>query len=153
MSPRMAETMRSARRVASTWPTRNTRAPSHAASAAVARLPAGSRSDGETSTGHPVPTSSRTISRPTMIRSRSTPTWAARPAEPGRHTTPARNSAATSASPAPEPRTRSAPAAHASRATSARPVLTPMTSPGWASRTAATNGTIRLISSRRSFRG
>ena len=54
----MAEAILSVRRAARTSATRNTRAPSHAATAAVARLPAKSPVTGETSTGHPVATSS-----------------------------------------------------------------------------------------------
>ena len=133
MSPRMAETMASTRRVWSTWSTRNTRAPRHAATAAVARLPAGSWPETEISTGHPAATRSgscRVLSGETMIRSGSTPVSTARAASAKGHTTPAPHEAATSASQTPDPPSRSAPAAHASRAISGRTQRTPMTSSG-----------------------
>jgi hypothetical protein len=142
VSPRIADTMLSTRRVSRTWRARNTRTPSHAATAV---LPSSSSAefDSETRTGHPVPTSSpsrRAVSGAShapgsmRIRSSSTPAATARGATATEHTTPAPNSAATSTSPVSQPpplsRSRPAPAAHAERPTSGLPVSTLMTRSG-----------------------
>src|SRR5580693_7044931 len=136
--------MLSTRRVSRTRRTRNTRTPSHPKTAARAKSPARSGSESETSTGHPVATRSAACREPsTMTRSGPTPPSTAPPPSVSEPTTPTPNSAATpNGKPLPgsKPDSKSAPAAQASRATSPRPVLTPMTSSGYASRTVATNG-------------
>jgi len=65
-----------------------------------------------------------------MIRSGPTPAATARAAPASGPATPMPNDAATSPTHHPEPLSRSAPAAPASRATSGCPVRTPMTSSG-----------------------
>ena len=155
-SPRMAETMLSARRVSRTHGPRNARAPSHAATAAVARLPARSCSGSDVG---PTPAGSyRVRQRPGTghadqhalrldagrCHPRGQVQWAGhRGIRLGRHLSqpPARAIQQTGARGAEPGARRAGRPGHLER-----PVLTPMISSGSVSRTAATRSATRLIS-------